>query len=150
MSIEVTGCISVAGALAVVAGPLYGQPLQAIGAGEGAGRIVAWPGYIERGETDKAYDWVTGFEKETGCKVSVKTAGTSDEMVALMNEGGFDLVTASGDASLRLIAGKHGAGDQHRPDPELETASTRACRTRPGTRSTASTTACPTSGAPTC
>jgi putative spermidine/putrescine transport system substrate-binding protein len=27
-------------------------------------------------------------------------------MVALMNEGGFDLVTASGDASLRLISGK--------------------------------------------
>jgi len=36
----------------------------------------------------------------------VKTAATSDEMVALMNEGGFDLVTASGDASLRLIAGE--------------------------------------------
>jgi putative spermidine/putrescine transport system substrate-binding protein len=66
---------------------------------------VAWPGYIERGETDKSYDWVTGFEKDTGCKVSVKTAATSDEMVALMNEGGFDLVTASGDASLRLVAG---------------------------------------------
>ena len=66
----------------------------------------AGPGYIERGETDKAYDWVTGFEKKTGCKVTVKTAATSDEMVALMNEGGFDLVTASGDASLRLIAGK--------------------------------------------
>ncbi len=60
---------------------------------------------MERGETDKNYDWVTGFEKETGCKVNVKTAATSDEMVALMNEGGFDLVTASGDASLRLIAG---------------------------------------------
>ena len=68
--------------------------------------IVAWPGYIERGETDPAYDWVTGFEEQTGCKVRVKTAATSDEMVALMNEGGFDLVTASGDASLRLIAGK--------------------------------------------
>lgn len=77
-----------------------------IGKGEGAVDIVAWPGYIERGETDKAYDWVSGFEKQTGCKVNVKTAGTSDEMVALMNEGGFDLVTASGDASLRLIAGK--------------------------------------------
>ena len=63
-------------------------------------------GYIERGETDKDYDWVTEFEKETGCKVNVKTAATSDEMVALMNEGGFDLVTASGDASLRLVAGK--------------------------------------------
>jgi putative spermidine/putrescine transport system substrate-binding protein len=60
----------------------------------------------ERGETDKAYDWVTDFEGKTGCKVRIKTANTSDEMVALMNEGGFDLVTASGDASLRLIAGK--------------------------------------------
>src|SRR5690348_2761545 len=73
--------------------------------GEGAVDIVAWPGYIERGGTDKNYDWVTDFEKRTGCRVNVKTANTSDEMVALMNEGGFDLVTASGDASLRLIAG---------------------------------------------
>ncbi len=78
----------------------------AIGAGEGQVNIVAWAGYIERGETDKAFDWVTKFEAASGCKVNVKTAGTSDEMVALMNEGGFDLVTASGDASLRLIAGK--------------------------------------------
>jgi putative spermidine/putrescine transport system substrate-binding protein len=81
-----------------------GPPRQ-LGPGEGAVSIVAWAGYIERGETDKSYDWVTGFEKETGCKVSVKVAATSDEMVALMNEGGFDLVTASGDASLRLISG---------------------------------------------
>jgi len=80
--------------------------LQKVGKGEGKVNIVAWPGYIERGETDKAYDWVTKFEQKTGCKVQVKTANTSDEMVALMNEGGFDLVTASGDASLRLIAGK--------------------------------------------
>ena len=77
-----------------------------IGEGEGELSIVAWAGYIERGETDAAFDWVTKFEEETSCKVSVKTANTSDEMVALMNEGGFDLVTASGDASLRMIAGK--------------------------------------------
>src|SRR6201986_5111537 len=77
-----------------------------VGKGEGEVDIVAWPGYIERGESDKNYDWVTDFEKKSGCKVNVKTAGTSDEMVALMNEGGFDLVTASGDASLRLVAGK--------------------------------------------
>jgi len=76
-----------------------------LGPTEGQVDIVAWPGYIERGETDPNFDWVTAFEKDTGCKVNVKTAGTSDEMVALMNEGGFDLVTASGDASLRLIAG---------------------------------------------
>jgi putative spermidine/putrescine transport system substrate-binding protein len=77
----------------------------ALGEPEGQVNIVAWPGYIERGETDKAYDWVTKFEASSGCKVNVKTANTSDEMVALMNEGGFDLVTASGDASLRLVAG---------------------------------------------
>ncbi len=76
-----------------------------IGEGEGALSIVAWAGYVERGETDPNFDWVTGFEEATGCMVSVKTANTSDEMVALMNEGGFDLVTASGDASLRMIAG---------------------------------------------
>jgi putative spermidine/putrescine transport system substrate-binding protein len=70
---------------------------------EGRLDIVAWPGYIERGETDQNYDWVTVFETDTGCKVNVKTAGTSDEMVALMTQGGYDLVTASGDASLRLI-----------------------------------------------
>ncbi|WP_152046904.1 ABC transporter substrate-binding protein [Aureimonas psammosilenae] len=80
--------------------------MTSVGEGEGQVNIVAWPGYVERGETDKGYDWVTGFEKETGCKVNVKTAATSDEMVTLMNGGGFDLVTASGDASLRLIAGK--------------------------------------------
>ncbi|MEO8756706.1 MAG: ABC transporter substrate-binding protein [Devosia sp.] len=78
----------------------------AIGPGEGALNIVAWAGYVERGDSDKAYDWVTDFEAKTGCKVAVKTAATSDEMVTLMNTGGFDLVTASGDASLRLVAGK--------------------------------------------
>jgi putative spermidine/putrescine transport system substrate-binding protein len=80
-------------------------PMQAVGDGEGEVSIVAWAGYIERGETDANYDWVTGFEADTGCSVSVKVAATSDEMVALMNEGGFDLVTASGDASLRLVYG---------------------------------------------
>ncbi|EMP54682.1 family 1 extracellular solute-binding protein [Marinobacter santoriniensis NKSG1] len=73
---------------------------------EGQVNIVAWPGYIERGDTDPNYDWVTQFEQNTGCSVNVKTAATSDEMVSLMAKGGYDLVTASGDASLRLIYGK--------------------------------------------
>ena len=94
-------------AATLMTGPaLAADMLTEIGPGEGQVNIVAWPGYIERGETDKAFDWVTGFEEATGCKVNVKTANTSDEMVALMNEGGFDLVTASGDASLRMVAGK--------------------------------------------
>ena len=82
-----------------------GGPLKSVGEGEGEVAIISWAGYIERGETDANYDWVTQFEKDTGCQVTNKTAATSDEMVALMNEGGFDLVTASGDASNRLISG---------------------------------------------
>jgi len=94
-------------ALAAVTGIAVAQEMKTeIGPGEGQVDIVAWPGYIERGQTDKNFDWVTDFEAKTQCKVNIKTAGTSDEMVALMNEGGFDLVTASGDASLRLISGK--------------------------------------------
>lgn len=99
-------CTALTLSLGLVAPALAQEPLKELGKGEGELSIVAWAGYIERGETDKNYDWVTDFEKQTGCKVSVKTAATSDEMVALMNEGGFDLVTASGDASLRLVAGK--------------------------------------------
>ena len=78
-----------------------------VGEGEGEVNIIAWAGYIEDGSTDESYDWVTSFEEETGCEVNVTTAGTSDEMVALMQEGAgqYDLVTASGDASLRLVAG---------------------------------------------
>ena len=70
-----------------------------IGDGEGEVSIISWAGYIERGESDPAYDWVTEFENQTQCKVTNKVAATSDEMVTLMNQGGFDLVTASGDAS---------------------------------------------------
>ena len=84
-------------ALSTGLSPAFAQMTE-VGAGEGALSIVAWAGYVERGETDPAYDWVTKFEESSGCKVTVKTANTSDEMVALMNEGGFDLVTASGDA----------------------------------------------------
>ena len=106
MTIMTRAIISI-GALTAVAGLASAEGMKtSMGAGEGQVDIVAWPGYIERGETDKGYDWVTDFEAKTQCKVNIKTAGTSDEMVALMNEGGFDLVTASGDASLRLISGK--------------------------------------------
>ena len=95
-----------AAALSLAVSPVWaGAMMQSLGAGEGFVDIVAWPGYIERGDTDPAFDWVTDFEASSGCKVRIKTANTSDEMVALMNQGGFDLVTASGDASLRLIAG---------------------------------------------
>jgi putative spermidine/putrescine transport system substrate-binding protein len=71
-----------------------------VGPGEGSLNLIAWPGYTEKA-------WVEPFTKESGCAVNVKTGGTSDEMVQLIKTGEYDGVSASGDASLRLIA----AGD---------------------------------------
>ena len=106
MSLSLRSC-AFAALVVAFAAPVFAQSMKTeLGAGEGRLNVVAWAGFLERGETDPKFDWVTKFEEASGCKVSVKTANTSDEMVALMNEGGFDLVTASGDASRRLIAGK--------------------------------------------
>ena len=76
-----------------------------LGKGEGALNIVIWAGYAENGSNDKTTDWVHPFEKATGCKVNAKVGNTSDEMVTLMKSGGYDGVSASGDATLRLIYG---------------------------------------------
>ena len=76
-----------------------------VGAGEGALNLIAWAGYAEDGSNDPKVDWVSSFEKDTGCKVNVKIGNTSDEMVQLMKTGEYDGVSASGDATLRLIAG---------------------------------------------
>jgi putative spermidine/putrescine transport system substrate-binding protein len=77
-----------------------------IGQGEGELSLIAWSGYVEDGSNDKAFDWVTPFEKKTGCKITVKYGDTSDEMVTLMRQGNeYDGVSASGDAANRLIAG---------------------------------------------
>jgi putative spermidine/putrescine transport system substrate-binding protein len=81
------------------------KALEKVGDGEGRVSLIAWAGYVESGQTDPKVDWVTPFEEETGCKVSVKVGNTSDEMVTLMRTGNYDGVSASGDATLRLIAG---------------------------------------------
>ena len=81
--------------------------LQELGEPEGAVSILAWPGYVEDGSNDPNVDWVSDFESNTGCEVTVKTFGTSDEALNLMKSGEYDVVSASGDASLRLVA----AGD---------------------------------------
>ena len=77
---------------------------QSMGKMEGQVNILAWPGYAEDGSNDPTVDWVTPFEQQTGCKANVKYFGTSDEAVNLMKTGEYDVVSASGDASLRLIA----------------------------------------------
>jgi putative spermidine/putrescine transport system substrate-binding protein len=76
-----------------------------IGPGEGELNLIIWAGYAERGAVDPAYDWVTPFETKTGCKVNTTDMTDSNNGVALMQSGDYDGISASGDATTRLIAG---------------------------------------------
>ncbi|MEO7118292.1 MAG: extracellular solute-binding protein [Candidatus Limnocylindrales bacterium] len=84
--------------------PPSGMPTS-VGEGEGALNVLAWPGYAEDGSFQPEYDWVHPFETATGCDVSATFFGTSDEAFRLFAAGGFDVVSASGDAAFRLADG---------------------------------------------
>jgi putative spermidine/putrescine transport system substrate-binding protein len=75
-----------------------GSAQKSVGAGEGSLNLVAWPGYV-------ADPWKSDFEKSTGCQIKLKEAGTSDEMVDLMRTGQWDGVSASGNATAKLVSG---------------------------------------------
>jgi putative spermidine/putrescine transport system substrate-binding protein len=98
-------CVPVSGVSSSTASP---SMITKAGKGEGSLNLIAWEGYT-------APQWVKPFVKQTGCKVRAKFGGSSDEMVTLMRTGQYDAVSASGDASLRLILGK----DVKPIDPKL-------------------------------
>lgn len=98
LSLVLAGCGTSSG------GSGGGDAAAELGETEGQISILAWPGYVEDGSNDPNVDWVTPFEEQTGCEVTTKVFGTSDEAFNLMKTGGYDVVSASGDASLRLIA----------------------------------------------
>jgi putative spermidine/putrescine transport system substrate-binding protein len=77
----------------------------AIGDPEDALNLVIWAGYAERGLADPVYDWVTPFETATGCKVTTIDMQDSNNGVSLMQSGDYDGISASGDATTRLIQG---------------------------------------------
>jgi putative spermidine/putrescine transport system substrate-binding protein len=79
--------------------------LSEVGPGEGELNIICWAGYCEDGTITKGIDWVTPFEQETGCQTNVKIGDTSDQMVDLMRTGQYDGVSASGNATARLVEG---------------------------------------------
>jgi putative spermidine/putrescine transport system substrate-binding protein len=85
--------------------PTTTAPAATIGAGEGALNLVIWAGYAERGASDPAYDWVTPFEKDTGCTVTTQDMTDSNNGVSLIQSGQYDGISASGDATTRLIEG---------------------------------------------
>ena len=95
-----------------------------VGEGEGELNLVAWTQYVMGGSGGEpvpagGYDWVTPFETATGCKINGEGRGSSSEMVQLMKTGQYDGVSASGDATLRLIAGGDVAAVDTYQDPQL-------------------------------
>jgi putative spermidine/putrescine transport system substrate-binding protein len=98
-------CVPASGVSSGSSGP---SMITKIAKGEGSLNLIAWDGYTQP-------QWVKPFVKATGCKVKTKVGNTSDEMVTLMRTGQYDAVSASGDASLRLILGK----DVRAIDPKL-------------------------------
>jgi putative spermidine/putrescine transport system substrate-binding protein len=115
--------LTLAGVVAVLAAACGGgssassapSPVASIGTGEGELNLVIWAGYAERGAVDPAYDWVTPFEKKTGCKVNTTDMTDSNNGVSLIQSGNYDGISASGDATARLIAG----GDVKAIDPTI-------------------------------
>ena len=89
--------------------PAASQPAVSLGAnigpGEGELNLVIWAGYAERGASDPTYDWVTPFETLTGCKVNSTDMTDSNNGVSLIQSGAYDGISASGDATTRLIQG---------------------------------------------
>jgi putative spermidine/putrescine transport system substrate-binding protein len=74
-----------------------------IGEPEDELNLVIWAGYAEKGASDPAYDWVTPFETETGCTVNTTDMTDSNNGVSLIQSGQYDGISASGDATTRLI-----------------------------------------------
>ena len=117
------------------------EMLQSNGAGEGEVSIIAWAG-LHRARRERRDDRLgdAASKKDTGCKVNGEDRGhVGRNGRRLMNGGGFDLVTASGDASLRLVAGgKRVQPINICPHPVLfDNVDERLARARRGTRSTA-------------
>ena len=79
---------------------MYAGP---VGDSENSLNVLAWPGYAEDGSTDPVIDWVSPFEKNTGCEVNVKEFNSSQEAINLMKVGGYDLVSAPSEISYGLI-----------------------------------------------
>ncbi len=70
------------------------EEIQEMAREEGQVNVVQWAGYAQL--TDE-------FKASTGCTVNTKDGGSSDDMISLLQTGEYDGVSASGNASVRLM-----------------------------------------------
>ena len=101
-ALVIAGCSSSGDSGGTAEGPPEIEAATAVGDGEGELNLIALAGYAENGSNDPAVDWVTPFEQQTGCQVTVKTFATSAEAVQLFSTGEYDVVSASGDAGSHM------------------------------------------------
>jgi putative spermidine/putrescine transport system substrate-binding protein len=71
------------------------EEIQSLAREEGEVNVVQWPGYAQLTEE---------FTAATGCAVNTKDGASSDDMISLIQTGAYDGVSASGNASVRLMA----------------------------------------------
>jgi putative spermidine/putrescine transport system substrate-binding protein len=65
------------------------------------------PGNLEEGLNDPRVDWVTPFEKATGCQVTVRQAYSGQQVYDLIAEGGFDGGLVPPEVADRLVGENH-------------------------------------------
>ena len=65
--------------------------------------VIALPGYMERGQSDPRYEWVTRFERSTGCQVVPRTVDSPDAMLHAQRRGNVDVMVVSSETGQRFI-----------------------------------------------
>ncbi|MBA3567613.1 MAG: extracellular solute-binding protein [Actinobacteria bacterium] len=70
------------------------EEIQEMAREEGQVNVVQWAGYAQL---------MDEFKSATGCTVNTKDGGSSDDMISLLQTGEYDGVSASGNASVRLM-----------------------------------------------
>ncbi|HNH07938.1 MAG TPA: extracellular solute-binding protein [Leptospiraceae bacterium] len=75
--------------------------LQTLGKDEGKVIIAGWPGYVEKGENDSKYDWVSEFEKNNHCKVENIIFKNEHDISRVLQDGTADLVILSSELVLK-------------------------------------------------
>ncbi|GII89782.1 spermidine/putrescine ABC transporter substrate-binding protein [Sinosporangium siamense] len=71
---------------------------------QGTLRILTFRGYMEWGGTDPRLNWVSPFERESGCRIArQESVQTAEEMERHLREGTFDVVSAPPEVAGWLI-----------------------------------------------
>ncbi|WP_141703671.1 ABC transporter substrate-binding protein [Planobispora rosea] len=80
-------------------------PSASIGPSEGTLRVLTFQGHVEYGGVSSEVNWVTAFERDSGCRIAtLDRVRTSEEMEAKLDAGAYDVISPSPDLAGALIA----------------------------------------------